>query len=324
MSPKAPKSSNRRKANSKQPAPKPPDNESFTEPADFIVDRLFRRGAISLIGGPTYVGKTTLLFQIIRDWMAGRPVFGHESHPASCCYMSTIHTAQHAKDVMNRVGAEVEVLSTTSSVSPRTFESICQEAIHAVPKLNVLFLDGIQPICTKNQNDPSAVADTISEINRALFQYNLTLVASGCSSKPKDHYASSRDRFAGAYSWLQGSSTFVSIDYVNPDNPSDARRTITIQSKSGLADRLHYKFSTQGILIPVLNGSTDPLLRFEDFDAVLFSNEPGAVLTTQDIVDVGEVLGLSRSTVNRRLIDLIDAGLVSKAKWGSYRIGRVQ
>ena len=278
---------------------------------------------MSLLGGPTYVGKTTLLFQTIRDWMAERPVFGHDSHPRPCCYVSTIHSSQHARDVMTRVGADVVIISTTSGGSPRTFESICQDAIAAVPDLEVIFLDGVQPLCS-NPNDPSAVTTTMADINRLLSRYSLTLIASGCSSKPKDHYASSRDRFAGAYSWLQGSSAFVSIDFVNPDNPSDVRRTVTIHSKSGLADKLHYRFTPQGILVPVLNGASDPLLRFEDFDAILFSNEPGSVLPTQDIVDIGDVLGLSRSTVNRRLIDLIDAGSVTKAKWGAYKIVRVQ
>jgi hypothetical protein len=189
--------------------------------------------------------------------------------------------------------------------------------------LEVIFLDGIQSLCG-NPNDPNAVTTTIADIHRILARYRLTLIASGCSSKPKDHYASSRDRFAGAYSWLQGSSAFVSIDFVNPDNPADPRRGIIVHSKSGIATKLHYKFSSQGILVPVMNGSSDPLLRFEEFDSILLANDPDSVLSTQDLVDIGEVLGFSRSTVNRRLIDLIDQGMISKAKWGAYRIVRVQ
>jgi AAA domain len=292
--------------------------------SDYIVDQLFRRGAISLIGGATYAGKTTLMFQIIRDWMAGSLVFGKESHPAPCCYVTTIHTTQHARDVMARVGAEVQVLSTLSSAAPRSFETVCQDAIAEVPDIEVIFLDGIHPICAGNSNDPGVVTSTLAEISRLLGRYNLTLVASGCSSKPKDHYSSSRDRFAGAYSWLQGSSAFVSIDFTNPDNPADVRRIITVHSKSGLADRLHYKFNPQGILVPMVGSDSDPFQRYEEFDTVLFSHEPGTVLSRDDIVEIGELFGLSESTVKRRLLELLDEGKIGKPKWGHYMIERSQ
>lgn len=305
----------------------PPDTVSESEQpkqSDYIVDRLFRRGSISLIGGPTYAGKTTLMFQVIRDWMAGLPVFGQESYPAPCCYVTAVHPAHDAWDVMTRVGAEVKVLSTSNSSNARSFEIQCQDALSEVPDLEVIFLDGIHPMCEGNSNDPGTVTTALTTISKILLRYNLTLIASGCFSKPKDHYSSGRDRFAGAYSWLQGSSTFVSIDFVNPENPSDARRSIVIHSKSGLANKLSYRFSQQGLLIPTLNNAPDKDLRFDDFDKTILSYDAGTVMPRKDIVEIGEALGLSESSIKRRLIELQDAGSVGYAKWGHYRIEHKQ
>lgn len=305
--------------------PDPTDQPQIvTPPPDYIVDRLFRRGSISLIGGPTYAGKTTLMFQIIRDWMSERPVFNQPSSPSPCCYVTAVHPAADAYDVMTRVGAEVRVLSTITSSNPKSFETLCTDAISAVPDLEVIFLDGIHPMCNGNPNDPGAVTSTLTEISRLLARYNLTLIASGCFSKPKDHYSSGRDRFAGAYSWLQGSSAFVSIDFVASDNPADPRRIITIHSKSGLASKINYRFSTQGILIPTLGSGPDRDLRFDGFDSALLSHEPGSILMRKDIVDIGYLFDLSESSIKRRIIELQDAGQLGYAKWGHYRIERAQ
>jgi hypothetical protein len=315
-------------ARRRKPVPAPiPATTSEPEPLeqpDYIVDRLFRRGSTSLIGGPTYAGKTTLMFQIIRDWMTERPVFGQESYPAPCCYVTAVHPVKDAWDVMSRVGAEVKVLSTVTSSNPKSFETLCTDAMSAVPNLEVIFLDGIHPMCSGNPNDPGAVTTTLNDISKLLSRYGLTLIASGCFSKPKDHYSSGRDRFAGAYSWLQGSSAFVSIDFVVSDNPADARRTVIIHSKSGLAVRLNYRFSSQGLLVPSLNNAPDRELRFEGFDEVLFSNAPGTVLARKDIVEIGDLFDLSESSIKRRILELQDAGQLGYAKWGHYRIERKQ
>jgi hypothetical protein len=296
-------------------------------PPDYIVDRLFRRQAISLLSGPPYAGKTTLMFQIIRDWSAGIPIFGYESFPAPCCYVSTIHTVQHAKDVMARVGViDTKVISTVNDGNEsRSFERVCDLAGRIVPELGVIFLDGIHPMCSGNPNDPGAVTESMANMNRLLSERRLTLIASGCSSKPKDHYSSPRDRFAGAYSWLQGSSAFVSVDFVQPENPSDGRRVVVVHSKSGAAEKLQYRFTHEGMLALVSGtATTDPFQRYENFDNILFAFPPGYVLTAQEIVEIGEQVGLSRSSVNRRLADLMSTGYIGKAKWGSYRIERSQ
>jgi hypothetical protein len=194
----------------------------------------------------------------------------------------------------------------------------------AVPGLEVIFLDGIHPMCTGNSNDPGAVTTTLTMISKLLVKNNLTLIASGCFSKPKDHYSSGRDRFAGAYSWLQGSSAFVSVDFVNPNNPSDPRRNIIIHSKSGLAKLLHYRFTTQGIMAPAINSSPDKELRFDDFDKTILGFDPGSIWSRKEIVEIGDLFGLSESSIKRRLIELQDAGYVGYARWGHYRIERKQ
>lgn len=301
---------------------------SGTEPPEtpaYIVDRVFRRGSISLLGGPTYAGKTTLLFQIIRDWMAGMPIFGQESYPAPCCYVTAVHSAGDAWDVMTRVGAEVKVLSTDSHSERSTFETVCMDALAAVPDVQVVFLDGIHPMCNGNSNDPGVVTTTLTGISKLLFKYNLTLVATGCFSKPKDHYSSGRDRFAGAYSWLQGSSSFVSIDFQTPHNPADPRRLVVVHSKSGLAIKLNYRFNDHGTLAPVLNGMPSrPEPRYDDFDDAILAHDPGTILARHEIVNIGESLNLSESSIKRHLIELQDAGHVTLSKWGHYQIGRKQ
>lgn len=323
----SPKKSNKSKTNpARVPVATPVVNPSSdSEQPDFIVERLFRRRSISLISGPPYAGKTTLMFQIIRDWKSPEgSVFGYTAYPESACYLSTIHNQSEATDVMNRVGADIKVLSTITSKRDEklTFEYVCDQAKSELPKGGVIFLDGIHPLCS-NSNDPGVVTNTIGNIIRVLDERNITLVAAGCSSKPKDHYSSTKDRFAGAYSWLQGSSAFISIDFSRPDEPKDPRRSVVLHSKYGVAEKMSMRFSGQGALV-IFNPKIDPFGRFKDFDTVLFARPAGTEVEMAEMSQIGENTNVSISTVKRHLDDLENDGYIKKIRWGVYVLLREQ
>lgn len=298
---------------------------SSTVRSPYIVERLFRRNQISFVTGPVYSGKTTLMLQILDNYIHGRNVMGRESHPEPTIFVSTITPADECIQLAQRIGAaDIEILSVFGNREKPTFKSIVELALRTVPGLSIMFLDGVHRLSLGNMNDPCVASDSMSEIYSYLRQYDLTLVASGCSSKPKEQYSTGRDRFAGAFSWMQSSSCYVFIDYINSKKSKrdHHKREITLHPKDGAPETATYYFNSDGRLEPH-DGTSLDVFRFRNFDEQLrYMGEGGELMETGQLYEIGSVSGLPESTIDRHLADLVDVGTLEHPMHGRYRLRR--
>src|ERR1700733_12152336 len=112
--------------------PTPPDIETTSDSAlirnndDYIVETIFPRREIHIIGGSSHSGKTTLLFHIINLWSRREAIFGHESFPLPFCYVSAVHSIDLARATAKRVGVPdgTPILSTVDEEQASTFEDL--------------------------------------------------------------------------------------------------------------------------------------------------------------------------------------------------------
>lgn len=299
-------------------APSPPKPPPVS---DFIVDTIFPKHELILMGGPAQSGKTTLVFQIIADWSAGLNVFGYQSHAAPFCYVSCNQSLSSCRTSMHRAGLDggpaVPILSMidrngSDENKKLTFEDVCASVRDYRSATEVIFLDGILRLCPGSPNDNSIVSEFLSQVIRTLQRFKLTLIATGRSAKPKEATNGSRsiDKFLGATAWTEYAETFIAIDNARSRDPRDTRRLVTVMPKQSQAVSFQYRFSHAGRLVevPAEADSPEPL---EQLRGHLWE---GREFKTSELLELAEEVGISRATFYRYLKMLLTQGHLEPLK----------
>src|SRR5262245_1348737 len=68
----------------------------------FLIDQILPTQAVHLVSGPSGVGKTTFLLQLLNDWNASKDVLGHKSFPGPFCFISCARGAEEARSIVSR------------------------------------------------------------------------------------------------------------------------------------------------------------------------------------------------------------------------------
>jgi hypothetical protein len=263
------------------------------------------------------------MFQIMDDYAHDRPVFGRECTRLPFVFISTIAGEDECNQMARKLGStDIPVLSVFGQKEKLNFENVVNLALRHISGLGVIFLDGVHRLSMGNMNDPCVASDSMSEIYRNLRDSNLTLVASGCSSKPKEQYSTGMDRFAGAFSWMQSSSCYVFVDYVNSKKSKREahKREITLHPKDGRPETALYYFCDSGRLEPY-NATALDTFRYRNFDEQLReSGSDGEMIPMKDIYELGELNDMPASTVDTRVADLVDHGTLERVMHGRYRV----
>lgn len=309
------------------------------KPSLYIVDPIFPKHELVVIGGPAQSGKTSLIFQIITEWSNRRKVFGFESHPAPYCFVSCNQSLAAARSVLARSGGNpympmVSMIDSNGgqrSAKKLTFEEVCSAARSVDSDVEVIFLDGILSLCPGSLIDNSGVSEFLAHTIHMLQNYGLTLIAAGRSAKPKEATNGSRniDKFLGATAWTEYAETFIAIDNPKSKDPRDTHRTVTIMSKRAKAEVFQYRFSDVGNLIevPTENDAPEPI---EAFKTVC--STPGDEYRSSELIDIAEAVGMSRPAFYRHLKLMLSQGFLEpirerdgrQIKEGYYRVPYTQ
>lgn len=317
---------------SKRQKPKPssiPTPSKLDIPSPYVVETIFPRHRLHIIGGPAHAGKTTLLFRIMADWRNGLNVFGCKSHPAPFCYISCVDPLEACKDVERRMGlAKIPMISAVDEGGVNTFDDVYNLVISKYPDTQVIFLDSILRIAESSGLDNKIVGDFLSKLLRRLQEREITLIATGRCAKPKENNSTIRsiDRFLGATCWTEFGSTFIAVDPRSPNRPRDDRRRITVMPKGAASFELFYRFTSEGHFVEVSDdGTADSPDRLEQLSDILGVYDAGTELTTAELLALGQDLGiLARSTMMSYLQVLVRAGKLQDAGYGKYKVSTVQ
>ncbi len=329
MAKKRPSSASASSSSSK-PKPSPSTPAATAPPSRYIVDTIFPRHRLHIIGGPAHAGKTSIMFRIMADWSAELNVLGYKSHRAPFCYVSCVDPMESCIDVMQRMGmADVPMISGVDEGGVKNFDDVYNLVTRKIPDVEVIFLDGILRIAESSGLDNKVVGDFLSPLLRKLKEHKITLVATGRCAKPKESRSTIRsiDRFLGATAWTEFASTFIAIDPIHPNRPKDDLRIVTVMPKNSPAFTMNYRFTQDGRLVEVpedfASNSPDRIQLLAEMLSGAWS--PGDEITTAEILDLGQAIGImARSSMMRYVAVLVRRGELQDGGYGMYRVPKVQ
>lgn len=304
--------------------------EAVTTPlirhAEFIVDTIFPKRELHIIGGPAHGGKTTLLYQIMYDLSNGYNIFGYPSQPVPSCLISCVHSANACRQIMEQMGISFPLYSfvdnafegETQDKKIDKMQQVCDAAMSLVPNVEMIFLDGIMRLFDGSITDNSGVGKFLSHVVRKLQEYNLTSLATGRAAKPKEATNGFRsiDRFLGATAWTEYSSTFIAIESESGAGIADLRRKVTLQPKRAPVSFHHFKFGPEGRLIEATTDDPQPE-RIELLLQILEFNRDRE-WTRAELIEEGKNNEIPVATCDRYIKVLVKQNRLRKTSYGHY------
>ena len=309
---------------SSKPIPPPPPQ------SEFVVEAIFPKNEVHLWGGPSHVGKTTLLFQTIDAWRDGRPIFGYKSFPSRFCYVSCERSKASALLTLNRIGIDTDersfpilsLLDDPIDEKSLTFESVHHAADKLVQGVEVLFVDGGVSLVRGDINRYDVVADFVAKVIRYIRTAGITvfIIVGPPKTKEGERYTSSRQKFIGSAAWSALCTTGVMIESDRPDDARCISRTVTVTPPNNQPKILRYNLDTPGRFVISPNDADDPT----DFELVLFARDEGTLIEWSEIEDICDILGISGRTGRRYLDKLVADGRMTFVRHGVYAVPKSQ
>lgn len=289
-----------------------------TSPAPaFVVDQILPTRTVHMVSGPSGVGKTALLLQLLNDWAVGKDVLGHKSYPAPFCY---INCARGMDEIRTKIAScEFENLNPNSFLQlpynralPEdvSFEQALKAARHQIPDLRLLVLDAIAVLVHGRTNEDTVISEFMRKLHAACRQENLTIIGSGVHAKGSE--GQRRARLSGSVAWGVHTSTMIVME--GAEDSED--RTIKIFGDSFAPETYTCQFGPGGLLVM----TTDDSVAFGALDMKLGALKPGDEFETSIAMQWGKDIGASRATVERWLKQRVEDGRIERVKRGTYKL----
>lgn len=277
---------------------------------EFIVDKIFPRSEVHLLGGPSGAGKTTLLFQILSAWELGEDVFGYKSFPLPWAYIACDRSQEATERTLKRLNLHPSsVCSLVNTEIPLSLPAILTHVQKSHTHTKVLAIDGIGRLCPEGKiNDYNMVSNFLCGLNRFCRKNDVTIIGLGHTTKVKkgEEFINPRQRILGSVAWGGFSDTVVVIEPTNPEDVDDPQRTVLILPRNESSFRLDYQFDKDGKLVPRANEVAEVL-----FEQWLNKQSAGFEFTVLMLV---EATGQHRRTVERWLAKQVENGRLTRRK----------
>lgn len=306
--------------------------ESIRRRKEYAVYPIIPKREITLIGGSPKVGTTTLLTMMCDCYRSGKSVLGFPSYSTPGC--ASLLCLTHSKGVVQRIAAQMGVLTAELNLTVMGIEAnererdrntlamIVKRLKKSNPALEVLFLDGYHRLFRGNRKDYDAGADGTDSVQEVLEAENLTLVAVGRSVKlnAENMEASPMERFYGSVSTTERIATFISMERLHHTSRDNPKRIITVETQ-GKPSIQSWEFTNTGLLVPESEATSENRVHeaFESFETMVMARGEGEAMTSEEMNELGEYLGISKATVARYRNRMIEQGML-EGGYGEYRV----
>lgn len=285
-------------------------------------------GGISLFAGAPNLGKTALVVGMLRDILAGRPIFGQPSNiPPAVGFVNTDRGWDAGAGAwFKRAGIWVPYYSLVDdpSFDPRRLRrrqdraAILFSFIDALnlPPGSFIVVDPISLFLGGNLLDYDACMVACLEIRAYLRTRQYTMLGTAHSAKLKadkrERYARMQDQILGTTALLGFSDTQMYL--AGPHETGKAYHTFLWHPHGAIEEHHFLERDEQGLFMPWTGADSGNQQR-------VFSllPEDGAPIAFRVIVELAEAFPLSQRTVQNCLDALIEGGKVEKVKRGYYR-----
>lgn len=290
----------------------------------YIVEDILPAEEVHIVAGPSGAGKTTWLFQMMGDWIAGAPIAGCTSRPSAWLYVACDRSKEATKRTLERTGVALPVNhlislvdSHESSMSALSLFNRCRTRL---PEGGVVFVDGLISLLAGNPNDYQAVRSLLVDLTRGCKRDHLTIVATTHATKTREgeRFLNPRQRILGSVAFGGFSDTVILIEPADQENPENGERTVLILPRNSAPLKLDLAFNKEGKLEPSKLG------RGAACGVVLgqwIIDTPG--MTPFNVADFdawAAAHGVSRASARRWLKEQEEKGTIQRVSYGVYVI----
>lgn len=288
---------------------------------EYIIDQIMPTRAVHTLVGPSNVGKSTWLLQILKDWGAGRPVLGYASYPRPAVYVCADRTKRCFDRTLRRMGYTLDMpfFSLLDCNIPRTMKSIMRESRKLQPKAEVMIVDPITALVPRGKmKDYSELAEWVTvDVCRPCEKDGWTLVTTAHTPKMKigEDFCDLRQRIIGSAAWAGYIESIFVLErgqYSGFPNPT---RTLYGLPHNSPEFKVDYRLDSQGLLVEDTSERDEADYLMDQRVDKLEVGKPYAA----EIFYAWTDMGFSLHAIKAYLRSAQERGKLEKIKLGVYR-----
>lgn len=250
----------------------PSDRVTFTRAAvpgrmqDYVLkaidefDGWLPRGAISMIGGSSGAGKTTLMVDLLARQALGETVLGHEGARLPYLILFADRGGFQNAETFKRMRLDPDRVPhghLRPVFGVEAAARICQ-AVEAQPLLPaVVFIEGADTL-VEDPNRVAMVTAFLSALQKIAEHYHIAIVLSvgAPKTKPNEQYALRRDRLYGSQMWPRMSATIILVSQI----PESGIREVHVEHRNAPSEDFEMEFQNGRMVQRTTPSATiDPL-----------------------------------------------------------------
>lgn len=288
----------------------------MSESPEFLIEGILPAGEAHLIGGASGSGKTTWIFQnFLAQWIAGQPVFEHESHPVPYVYLSMDRSRSSVTRTLKRLGL-LDVLTRIICLNEMpedclSLPAILKFALTKFPDAKLVIIEGFALIAGEKTNGYTAVGHLMRKTARICAKDGLTII--GVCHAPKmrtdEAFQHSRELLLGSVSWAAYSDTIIVL---NMDEMTNVI-TVKVMPRNSAMESHNLQFGQNGVLQPVVTKQKKSFIQSR-----IEALTDGSPVTRDAIRSWGKASSISLRTVDAAIAASIENKVLTVIGEGIY------
>lgn len=300
----------------------------------FLIDPILPAGALHLIGGPSGIGKTTWMLQLLKDWSEAKRILGqYESHPVPWVYISCDRSTSETDATLKRIGLQ-DWDCPVYAIEEIADEPSIEVIINRFPKAELYVIEGLQSLLPDGRGNQNR-ADMIwaMKVRKQLLAKGKTIIGTTHSPKKKwgEQFGDGRSSFLGSASLHACFSTMISFDLPKSARESKVPvetddREITIMGRNFRDIHVNYTRDSSG-RFTLMDSAIEAEIAFDTFFSLI---PAGKDVTSKELQAKAKQYGMSRASLFRWLQEqleperdtqrnIVRPAALWKFKHGTYR-----
>ena len=274
----------------------------------YLLDKIIPERANNLVSGPSGIGKTRIVFQILEDWMLRGEVFGHKAEVVDPAYFCYDRTRESILETIKLMDIKIR-FPVYSMVDLNHFELPAKEAVYGH---NLIILDSVE-ILMQDINNFSNSAHLWTRMIRFCKDNNLSIISILGAPKIRigEGYSNPRERTLGSSATSRFSETVI-IMSSHSEDPDDTRSDLWICPRNYTRIHITLGWDNTGRLEQIDLTSQDV--------RQLYSILPKEFSWEQALeIGLSERADIHPNTVRNHLNTMIGNGLIIRVSLGRYK-----
>ena len=279
-------------------------------------DGWFGRGRVSIVGGSSGTGKTSLMCDLLHKQWCRSGVLGHVGAGLRPLIIFADRGELSNAETFDRLGlanANLPIAHLSVCWDATAAQRILELVEQQNPLPEIVFVEGADTLVS-DAAKTQVVAPFLSALQRIAAHYHIAIVLSvgAPKSKPREQHTLKRDRIFGSQIWPRMADTIVTLEAVG-DGTND-RRDLTVQHRNAKPEMFELEFQN-GLLVE-RHSAAD----IDALDIWISEQDPESWFTRGEAIKAmndGQT-GMKKTKVCDRIKDMLLRGVLQK-QWNKDR-----